>query len=71
MATRGSKLSRMVEWFKSADIEEANYVLGRALAIVNERKGAKVASQPVVRKRRARKVQPETTVTEHETIANA
>lgn len=37
MAAKGSRLSRTIQFFREADIEEATYVLARAEKIVGER----------------------------------
>lgn len=66
MAARGcddplSALSRAVQYFKEAELEDADYVLGRALSIVNQRKEAEgrptQAKQPKVRRTRRTKAQ--------------
>ena len=41
MGAKGSALSRAIRFFKEADVEEAQYVLGRAGLIVAERTGGK------------------------------
>lgn len=55
--SRGTSLSRVIQYFKEAEIEEAGYALSRALSIVNERRGEvnKLAGAPKpVRKRKAK-----------------
>lgn len=53
---KGSKLSRMVQFFEEADIHEAQYVVGRALEIMKRRLDftANAAGKPA-RKKRQRK----------------
>ena len=37
MSGKGSRLSRLIEYFKAADLEEAKYVFARAADILSER----------------------------------
>lgn len=46
MPVRGSALKRAVDYFKVADLEEAQYVLGRALTIVRQRAEATGEAKP-------------------------
>lgn len=52
---RGSALSRAIDYFKTADIEEARFVFQRAGEIMKERVGAAVPEGPQ-KVRKARKL---------------
>lgn len=53
--SRGSGLTRAVRFFKEADLEEAEYVLGRALSIVQERRAKVDGPAQNLKARKARK----------------
>jgi hypothetical protein len=71
---KGSRLSRLIEWYRTADIEEAKYVHARGADILSERQIPQTIQGKLVlgkRKRRKKVVEVPTVAQEQSKAVSA